>query len=293
MQVSDYSEDLYGGDPDYTDYINTGGVANKSGKVNMGFIQEAKLYSQYRTVGMIPQGFTPAGASNTAADLELLVKNYNLLNQNLITRIRVEVKLDTTADYGQSGLKWRAGSHWYITGKQDTASVNMQNMLRTMNIERTVNNIWPQDMPNLFKYNSAREVPDMEKESDKERYKSKMIKGAEFLNTFQDYYLGKNIPYIQIGDYGLYYLKGHDPAGLKFVGASDFNSSGASMKLRIRNKPSGGGNYRFSTALLIDKRPRRSGFDLDGNADMARLQGDAVMCDDAPPQLKKQRLLFQ
>ena len=54
---------------------------------------------------------------------------------------------------------------------------------------------------------------------------------------------------------------GRDPAGIsRFTEMIKFDGS---LKLRIRKKGSSSSpNYRFSTALLIDKKPSRSAFDI-------------------------------
>jgi hypothetical protein len=67
------------------------------------------------------------------------------------------------------------------------------------------------------------------------------------INAYLDYYVSKNTYYIQIGGYGLYYMKS-DPAKL---GVPKFNPV---LKLRIRLKRGGVTpiyNYRFTTALQV------------------------------------------
>jgi hypothetical protein len=55
-----------------------------------------------------------------------------------------------------------------------------------------------------------------------------------------------------------------DPLNLQQIGVKRFDGT---LKLRIRRKPGGSRtepwNYRFSTALLIDRKPTKSGFSLD------------------------------
>jgi hypothetical protein len=64
-----------------------------------------------------------------------------------------------------------------------------------------------------------------------------------------------------------------DPANLQKIGVKKFDGT---LKLRIRRKPGGSRtepwNYRFSTALLVDKKPTTSGFSLDSSQSEEDLQ---------------------
>lgn len=276
---------LYGTEPDYEDWASA-----SSGKLNFGFVYEQKLFSQYKDAGLIPAGFTPAGADSTAADLELWTANYITGSQPTTgSKIKIEVKLDLLADYGQASLDYSSGG-WVLSGKNTTEALEMRRLLNSMNVTREINRVWP-GKPNLFNYTSSKLVPLKEKEEDYEKYKSSFIKGSGFANTFVSYYGSKGIHYIQIGGYGLYSLSS-DPSNLRTLGVIPFLSSGASMKLRIRTKGSESkGTYRFSTALLIDSKPRKSGFDLDDNESLERLRWDAAGCTNAPYHLINQKLL--
>lgn len=267
-------------DPDYEDWANA-----TFGKFNTGFVYENALFSRYKDVGLVPFGFSPAGADATAADLELWTGIYPTATQG--NKIKIEVKLDTKADYGQASLSHGGGS-WKLTGKNTSEAREMRKLLEDMNVINQINRAWP-GQPNLFKYKSSKEVPDKEKQSDLEKYRSTFLTGPGFANAFASYYAAKGVNYIQIGGKGLYYLKS-DPNGLRNLGASGFLDSGATMKLRIRTKGSASqGTYRFSTALLMDRDPRKSGFDLDTEDALERLRWDAVDTNNAPYQLKSQR----
>ena len=76
-----------------------------------------------------------------------------------------------------------------------------------------------------------------------------------------DYYATKKTYYIQVGGYGLYYMK-ENPANLP---VPQFNP-----KLRIRIRVKRGGsrpidNYRFTTALQVVTKPKKSPYDLDND----------------------------
>tara|TARA_B100001093_G_scaffold498435_1_gene546525 strand:- start:137 stop:1030 length:894 start_codon:yes stop_codon:yes gene_type:complete len=283
MSVVSDPAGIYGDDPDYEDWAN--GKMGK--KINSGFNYESKLFAQYKDVGLVPPGFTPAGADSTAADLELWTGKY-LAGSDPSTgqKIKIEVKLDTSADYGQASLT-HDGSSWSLSGKNTTEALEMRKLLNQMNVVNEINRVW-KAKPNLFKYKNSKQVPPAEKSYDLETFKSSFITGTGFARAFASYYSSKGVHYIQIGGYGLYSLM-QDPNNLHNLGVTSFLNSGATMKLRIRTKGSTSkGTYRFSTALLIDLAPRVSKFDLDNEDDLERLHWDAVACTNAPPPLMAQ-----
>jgi hypothetical protein len=283
---------LYGGDPDYEDWAS-GSAGLK--KMNVGFVYENYLFSEYKSLGMIPTGFTPAGADSRAADLELMVGDYSRLNKkpyvpNRVAKIKIEVKAPP-ADYGQASLKHN-GSSWYVTGKNDPVAREMIRLLNSMNVAAEVNRAWP-GKPNLFKYSNSGQVPQEERDADIKNYPSSYLFGDGFLRAFASYYKNKNVCYIQIQGFGLYHL-GRDPLGLAKIGVSNILNSGAKMKLRIRTKTSASaGTYRFSTALLMDTNPRQSGFDLDNNEQSSLLHSDAVNARITTAPLARQRQFFR
>ena len=283
MSVVSDPAGIYGDDPDYEDWAN----GKMSKKINSGFNYESKLFTQYKDVGLVPPGFTPAGADSTAADLELWTGKY-LAGSDPTTgqKIKIEVKLDTSADYGQASLTHN-GSSWILSGKNTTEALEMRRLLNQMNVVNEINRVW-KGKPNLFKYKTSKQVPPAEKSYDLETYKSSFIKGTGFARAFASYYSSKGVHYIQIGGYGLYSLK-QDPNNLHNLGVKRFLNSTATMKLRIRTKGSTSqGTYRFSTALLMDFPPRKSKFDLDDEDALERLRWDAVACSNATPPLVAQ-----
>lgn len=286
MAVYEDPAGLYGADPDYEDWASSGSGRN----LNLGFAYEGKLYNQYRDIGMVPVGFSPAGADSTAADLELWVPKYNsatVRQPKLGAKLKIEVKLNPNADYGQASLTHN-GSSWSLSGKNTAEAMEMRRLLNSMNVVNQINRVWP-GKPNLFNYSNSRQVSEEEKKGDLEKYKSSYITGDGFSRAFSTYYSSKGVNYIQIGGYGLYYLN-RDPNGLRHLGATKFLNSGATMRLRIRTKGSASqGTYRFSTALLMDKFPRASGFDLDNRGDEDRVHWDGVDCTNAPTPLTRQR----
>ena len=282
----------YSGDPDYDDWAK--GKAGISSRINVGFLYENKLFSQYKDAGLVPSGFTPAGANNATADLKLFTNQYHRGQDPKFGKdIGIELKVNADADFGQASLK-HSGGQWYLDGKNTTEAIEMRKQLSNMNVISDINMIW-KAKPKLFNYAKSTQVSQADASFDLENFKSSYITGSKFLNAFAAYYSSKNIHYIQIGGYGLYSLNS-DPNNLSIIGVKPISQSGASMKLRIRTKTEGGKNgkpfsYRFSTALMLDRPPRPSGFDLDDPLDTELLQEDAMMCDNALPELVRRRAL--
>jgi hypothetical protein len=259
------------GDPDYYDIWESAGARGYFKSGGGGFLYEDYLYSKCKDLGLIPPGFAPAGSANDLPDLKLRVagvgqKTYTKGIQPQVAKI--EIKLNTEADFGQSGLKWAPGRNWYLDGQNSPEGLQMRTLLNRMGVPSKVNAAWGEYGPPK-KFTAAKTGRDMNKkdyEYDIQSFKDVMLTGAEAPNvtTLFQYYGSKQTNYIQIGGgYGLYYM-GSDPLNLKTVGVKAFDGT---LKLRIRRKPGGSRtepwNYRFSTALLIDKKPRQSSFDLE------------------------------
>lgn len=221
---------------------------------NKGFVYEEYIFSLLTDQNLVPAGFTPAGADNSAPDCKFLWKGepYNL-----------EIKLDEKADYGQSGLKYNVTTKkWYLDGKNTIQDRTMRKNLKQLGVEDFVNsnNAWGNSgVPRLFQKKSKKQTITWgDKEYDYANFLDKYIPIDS--NTLSSFYNSKKIFYIHIGGYGTYYM-GKDPARIsQFTDMIKFNGS---LKLRIRKKGSSSSpNYRFSTALLIDKKPTRSAFDI-------------------------------
>lgn len=258
-------------DPDYYDMYESKGMSHYFKSGGGGFMYEDKLYYQYKQIGLVPSTFVPAGAANDLPDLMMDVapslKSSGGGPGKPKKRIKVEVKLDTAADFGQSGLKCRPGGEWYLDGQDSPEGRQMRALLNAMRVPQIVQRVWgPAGRPRIYEHvGPAKNMSQRDLEYDRENFKDIILKGgdAPSVNTLFSYYGTKQTHYIQIGGYGLYSMAG-DPAGLGSIGVKKFDGT---LKLRIRRKPSGSRTepwkYRFSTALLIDKKPSLSGFNLD------------------------------
>lgn len=258
-------------DPDYYDMYEAKGMSHYFKSGGGGFMYEDKLYYQFKELGLVPQSFVPAGAANDLPDLMLDVapstKRTGGTPAKPKRRIKLEVKLDTAADFGQSGLKCKPDGTWYLDGQDSPEGRQMRSLLSAMGVPRIVQKVWgPAGRPKIYSHTGpAQNMSQRDLDYDRENFKDIMLKGSDApsVNTLFSYYGTKTTHYIQIGGYGLYFMSS-DPAGLSTIGVKRFDGT---LKLRIRRKPSGSRTepwkYRFSTALLIDTKPSRSDFDLD------------------------------
>jgi hypothetical protein len=232
-----------------------------------GFMYEDSIFERCKELGLVPKTFTPAGAANDLPDLLLSVAPGNTKKKQ---DIKIEIKLDDKADFGQSGLKCKPNGQWYLDGQKSPEGEQMRKLLAAMKVPEIVQKEWgTAGVPRKFsaKDGGTRKMNERDINYDHEHFKDIMLTGADApsLETLFKYYGTKKTYYIQIGGHGLYYMQ-KDPANLKSIGVKKFDGS---LKLRIRRKPGGSRtekwNYRFSTALLIAKKPSKTGFSLDSN----------------------------
>ena len=231
-----------------------------------GFMYEDAIFRRCKELGLVPSSFTPAGAANDLPDLYLTVAPDGRTKKN----VKIEIKLDDKADFGQSGLKCRPGGQWYLDGQKSPEGEQMRKLLAAMRVPAIVQKEWGQfGVPKKFSApkGGTRQMAARDYMSDRENFKDIMLTGpdAPKVQTLFQYYGTKQTHYIQIGGKGLYYMA-QDPANLKRIGVKKFDGS---LKLRIRRKAGGSSsepwNYRFSTALMVDKKPSDSGFSLDSS----------------------------
>ena len=259
------------GEPDYYDIWESAGGRGYFKSGGGGFLYEDYLYSKCKELKLVPPGFAPAGSANDLPDLKLRVagvgaRTYTKGIQPKIAKI--EIKLNTEADFGQSGLKWAVGRNWYLDGQNSPEGLQMRTLLNRMGVPAKVNASWGQYGPprKFTAANTGRNMSKRDYEYDIQSFKDVILTGPDAPNvtTLFTYYGTKQTNYIQIGGgKGLYYM-GTDPLNLKSIGVKLFDGT---LKLRIRRKPGGSStepwNYRFSTALLVDRKPSRSNFDLE------------------------------
>jgi|TARA_B100000900_G_scaffold414613_1_gene441761 hypothetical protein len=214
-----------------------------------GFIYETKIHKALKAEDLVPAGFTPAGSDANAPDAMFLYGGKDN---------KLEIKLDLKADYGQGSLSYDFKTKkWGLGGAKTASAQEMRDLLNAVGILKFVKQKWgDKGSPNKGQIPSKSFTDDMVK-SDYARFKDAFLP----INTraLWDYYATKKTYYIQVGGYGLYYMK-ENPANLP---VPQFNP-----KLRIRIRVKRGGsrpidNYRFTTALQVVTKPKKSPYDLD------------------------------
>ena len=216
-----------------------------------GFLYEGRVFNKLKSKNLIPVGITPAGPDPSKPDAVFL---YDKVAHNL------EVKLDLATDFGQGTLEYK-DSAWNLGGANTPAAEEMRNILNAVGTVQFTNTSWGyQGAPNKGTVENKDFTEEMVLE-DYRRFKDKFLSVP--LSSLFNYYAAKNTYYIQIGDYGMYYMAGN-PANLP---VPKFNGS---MKLRIRLKRGSATpiyNYRFTTALQVVQKPTKSKFNIDQSMD--------------------------
>jgi hypothetical protein len=221
-----------------------------------GFLYESHIYKILYNENLTKSKYKPSFSDNTKPDTAFVYNNdaYNL-----------ELKLDLDVDFGQGTLRYDfTNKKWFTFAESN----KMKELLDFYEIEKFANSQWKKE-PNKVGKNDIggveKKLTQKEISEDYKNFPDKYMR-LPGSNPIAEYYNSKNVYYIQIGKlHGFYYL-GKDIAGL---GVPEFKPS--EQKIRIRRKGSGGGNYRFTTALQINKTSlQKSDFDLDVNVDFLK-----------------------
>ena len=216
-----------------------------------GFLYEGRVHNKLKAKNLVPKGFKPAGSDPNAPDAMFVRNGVNH---------KLEVKLDLKADYGQGTLEYANGI-WRLGGAATPAAEELRGLMRAVGIESFANSQWgPKGQPFKGRVDTAEFTQEMVT-SDYQNFKDGFLSIPS--SALHSYYAAKGTYYIQIGDYGLYYMGGN-PAGLP---VPQFNPG---LRIRIRIKRGGSvpiNNYRFTTALQITTRPGRSPYNIDKDVD--------------------------
>ncbi len=221
-----------------------------------GFIYETKIHKALKAKNLVPSGFTPAGSDANAPDAMFLSGGKDN---------KLEIKLDLKADYGQGSLTYNFKTkQWGLGGAKTASAQEMRDLLNAVGILKFVKQSWgSKGAPNKGQISSKSFTQDMVK-SDYARFKDAFLP----INTraLWNYYATKKTYYIQVGGYGLYYMK-ENPANLPIP---QFNPN---LRIRIRVKRGGStpmDNYRFTTALQVVTKPQKSSYDLDKDVEFLK-----------------------
>ena len=221
---------------------------------NKGFAYELEIYQTLKSANLTPPNFSPPRPGGHGPDGMFMFHG---------TPHSLEIKLDLKADYGQGTLKYSNG-YWSLSSTNTDAALEMKELLIGIGAEQFVNDKWSMHgVPNKGTVPSRNFTP-QHVSDDYKRFKNEFLTVPS--NILHDYYGRKGVYYIQIGGYGLYYMQ-DNPAKLPIP---QFNPK---MRLRIRVKRGGSKpiyNYRFTTALQITGKPKKSNYDLTKSLELLR-----------------------
>ena len=217
----------------------------KSEGYNKGDIYEDKIHKILIKKNFINKESSRAGASDRA-DIEVIYNNKN---------IRIEVKADENADYGQKSIKWSKEKGW-TWAKSDKVTKFYEEIKI---IENYINKKF---IPRKFTKERLK-ITQADKSYDQKNFEKPKIEIP--LETLFNYYKIKNVYYIQLENYGFYHLS-EDKLNLN---TKMFDGK---MVLRLRaktihSKDKKGNltpwNYNFYGVLKMLKKPTPSNFDLE------------------------------
>ena len=188
-------------------------MANKKIIVGEGYNEGDKYEDKIAKIlidkKILPIGYVRAGASDKA-DVEINFKR---------KIIKIEIKADQNADYGQKYLKWDKTDKWSWV-----ANDNVTKMYDKMNIiENYINKDF---VPKKFT-KEQNKISTADKRNDQKEFEKQNI--IIPLETLFEYYSEKNCYYIQLENCGFYHLK----EDIMSLGTSQFD---AIITLRLRAK---------------------------------------------------------
>lgn len=218
-------------------------------EANKGFQYELDLYQMLKDANLSPTNFSPAGGGHGPDGMFMFRgRPYNY-----------EIKLDQAADYGQVELRYKNGS-WDFGGKNEEAKA----LYTSLGILDFVRKNWGDHGAPRKETVSSKDFTEDDVRNDYSKFKDAFINIPA--SALASHYAKKGTYYIQVGKSGFYHLE-KDIANL---GTPKFD---ATLKLRIRIKRRTSkklNGYGFLTALKIDKKAKKSKFDLEKDLDFLR-----------------------
>ena len=216
-----------------------------------GFLYEGRIHQKLKSKNLVPSGFSPAGSNPNAPDCMFTHEGASY---------PLEVKLNLAADYGQGTLNYNDGS-WVLGGAKTAAADEMRTILNAVGTINFVNTQWGLKGPPNKGVVANNEITQQMVTDDYRRFTEKFLSVPSA--ALHSYYAAKNTFYIQIGDYGMYYMGGN-PAGLPIPQFTPVLRIRIRLK-RFRSTPIH--NYGFTTALQVTQKPARSSYNIDTNTD--------------------------
>jgi hypothetical protein len=205
----------------------------------------------YKSVGRIPNGFTPAGDNPNAPDF--ILKSFK--NINAIFELKSPSSTSSTLDFGQLGLQQNNAGLWNFrnTGNSDNV---LESILRQQGvIERINSSKWGTKVSEYLKRTNAGK-------SKESRTKGYMIDRETFYacsnwitiptstNLVSAYYASKGVNYINIENRGLYLI------GSDVLQLSPPKFTPSEVNIKVRNKTSvSNKTMRFTIAVRVSGYP--------------------------------------
>ena len=209
-----------------------------------GFESEIKIYKLLKKYKKLPKGQgLPAGSSAVGVDLSFLDRNNEEHN--------LEVKYGLP-DFGQLELNWNKNEGWKFkdydkNDPKNKEKIKIVNLLRNNGVETQINSQWTAT-PNRY---SKQNLTQKDRAQDYKNFPSIYIPVSP--NLIKSYYKGKDVNYINIEPYGLYYFKSDDAK----TGAIKFEPEGAKIRIRLKpRKSSDPKGYGFLGVLKISSIPK-------------------------------------
>jgi hypothetical protein len=216
----------------FKDYLETLNEA-----AQQGFQYEKNAAEFLILHGIVPNGFTPAGAGSDIPDL-IIQKNG--------AKTGCELKI-TAASAGSLVLKYDIDTKlWRLGDKKTAKDVEkkfIMDIAEEYGVLDKINKEW-KNVPYKFSKDKS-EIAGLDKRGVYAAEKARFVEinGEMSASHISDYYNKKNTYYVNVGTHGFYLLGKSNP--LKIKGIPDFGSS-AKAKYRARVQSKGGGNYQFT-----------------------------------------------
>lgn len=219
-----------------------------------GFDYEKNAAAALIPYGIVPAGFSPAGAGHDIPDL--------YIQKNGI-RSGCELKI-TSTDAGSLVIKYQNGD-WTI-GKEnetDDEKIFIQELAKEVGILDVIRQKWNEEP---IKGGTSQKIKDeAAKLTKRERYERDLktfrdIKGTISASKIEEYYNKKDTHYINVGTHGFYLLGKRNPLNLKNIPTF---SSAAKATYRARCQYKSKDNYQFTFAMnFIIPAAKKSPFNI-------------------------------
>lgn len=221
---------------------------------NQGILYENKINALLKKHKIQSKSFRGAGTDQNRPDCEIVIKDKTYY---------VEIKHSVAKDFGQIPLHYDTRQKWFFSEK--TSVPELVEKFVKIGVLKKINRMWSLAGPPR-KFTIPKENFKL-KDRDYDKRKFREIFVDIPLGSVAEYYNSKDVYYIQIGGYGLYYL-GKNPLKLSIP---EFD---VPLQLRARFKPKDNVTYSFMCAIQMKKGStlEKSNLSLDDKDHLKYLQ---------------------